>query len=1084
MLSARYRRSFSPRDRRSSFVAFALVATAWVACGGGGGGGDSGSEDASANGDAGTSLADGGHLTPDGTVLGDGATTASDGAPSTMDAGPGDGAASDALATQPTGTHFLDAGALLGSVEDPQWFLDNIPFLDVPDPQIQAVYYYRWETYKEHLVYTGPEYGYLSNEFLEPVSYGAPYGGVVAAAGHQITEGRWLHDQRYVKDDIEYWLSGPGQFPKPQTDAVNATTSDWAHEYSFWAATAVWQQYLAAGDVAFTTAQEPALIRQYQGWQVQYDQALGLYWQVPVWDATEYSASSYESSDPYHGGAGYRPTINAYQYGDARAIAAIANLTGDTATASDYASLAAAIQTNAQKYLWDSTRDFFYDMPVEADASTALLDTREEMGFVPWMFEMPVAADSVAFASLLDPQGFAAAFGPATVERRSQWFMYQAASCCHWDGPSWPYETSQTLTGLANLLDDYPPQTTITASDYLNALHAYAATQYKNGAPYVAEAHSPDDAGWIYDSPNHSEDYNHSTFCDNVIAGLIGIRGQPGDTLVVQPLAPATWDYFALENVLYHGHWVTVLWDKSGARYGQGTGLHVYVDGTLAATQSDLSAATVTVGAPAPQSTALAGIDVASNGQKTSYGPQPVASYTFSSDNAWNAIDGLVFRVGIPEDTRWTSYQSPNANDSYEVSFQRPITTDYVAIVFYDDGGGVRVPASFQLQYLVNGAWTNIPGQAQTPSTAAGNAPAEVHFAPITTSAIRIVAPNGAGGAGWGLSEVRVRSKPVFNVVNVNSNLLLAVQDESQDAGGQAQQYHAAGSLDQFWELAPAPGGYYKLVDLNSGLVLAPAGSSTADSALVQQVPDSTSPFTLWSLVDESANGQFKVKNEGSGLLLGVTNESTSDSANVVQFHDNGTPDHLWMLEPAAYPIFSYDDFSGGAGAWAAASGAWSVCAPASAPEYCATTANASLALTGSTTLRDYTVDALVRIATPANGASAGIVVRASDATDYYVAEIGLAQNGIEQWGIVKTLGGTRTPLASGAFAWTGSAAGGQVALRVSAVGGAISLGIVTASGAVRTLGSAYDTDLPGGQAGLFSNGQPCSFDGVRVSGG
>ena len=450
-------------------------------------------------------------------------------------------------------------------------------------------------------------------------------------------------------------MNGPGQFPKPATDAVNADTSDWAHEYSFWGASAVWQAYLQSGDRAFAIAQEPALIRQYQGWANHFDATLGLYWQVPVWDATEYSASSLESTDPYHGGAGYRPTINAYQYGDANAIAAIATLNGDATTASTYKALASALKASQQKYLWDATRTFFYDMPRDGNAGNTLLDAREEMGFVPWMFDMPDAADAVQFAQLLDPQGFAAAYGPTTIERRSTtWFMYQASTCCHWDGPSWPYETSQTLTGLANLLHDYPPQSVISAADYLSLLHTYAATQYKNGAPYVAEAHDPDNGDWIYDTANHSEDYNHSTFDDNVLAGLFGLRGQPDDTLAVSPLAPATWDYFAVENALYHGHELTVLWDRTGARNAQGAGLHVYVDGVQVAAQAGLGALTVNVGPAIVQSSVTGGIDVAANGQRHTDGPQPFASYTSSApgvaDSVWNVVDGVVYRAGIPEE--------------------------------------------------------------------------------------------------------------------------------------------------------------------------------------------------------------------------------------------------------------------------------------------------------------------------------------------------------------------------------------------------------------------------------------------------
>jgi hypothetical protein len=136
-----------------------------------------------------------------------------------------------------------------------------------------------------------------------------------------------------------------------------------------------------------------------------------------------------------------------------------------------------------------------------------------------------------------------------------------------------------TLTGLANLLIDYPPQPYISKQDYYTVLHRYAASQYKNGVPYVAEAHDPDNPVWIYDSFNHSEDYNHSTFNDLVISGLLGIRPQLDNSVVIHPLVPDSWDYFAQENLPYHGHSLSVLWDRSGAKYRQGSGLHVYLDG-------------------------------------------------------------------------------------------------------------------------------------------------------------------------------------------------------------------------------------------------------------------------------------------------------------------------------------------------------------------------------------------------------------------------------------------------------------------------------------------------------------------------
>ncbi|XWW98949.1 hypothetical protein V2A60_006953 [Cordyceps javanica] len=279
-------------------------------------------------------------------------------------------------------TSFLNHTHLLSSLEDPAWFERNIPIVEIPCTHIQDLYYYRWQTYKEHLAYTGAQHGYLATEFLHPAGYGAPFGGIVAAAGHHINEGRWLRDVRYGQDLVNYWLAGPGQLPKPTDDGVNKDTYDSAHEYSFWAASSVWKQYLITGDRNFVTGQLDNLVRQYRGWDNHFDSDLRLYWQVPVWDATEFTAASYQSpsGDAYHGGAGFRPTINAYQYGDARAIAAIAALNGTTDLQKEYEQRATSLQLAVQSHLWNRDKKFF--MHRDRDYQQKLLQDREIMGFL------------------------------------------------------------------------------------------------------------------------------------------------------------------------------------------------------------------------------------------------------------------------------------------------------------------------------------------------------------------------------------------------------------------------------------------------------------------------------------------------------------------------------------------------------------------------------------------------------------------------------------------------------------------------------------------------------------------------------
>ena len=88
---------------------------------------------------------------------------------------------------------------------------------------------------------------------------------------------------------------------------------------------------------------------------------------------------------------------------------------------------------------------------------------------------------------------------------------------------------------------------------------------------------------------DRGRDYNHSTFCDLVLSGLAGIRVNDGDVVEIHPLFEAhQLDYFCADGILYHGHAITVLWDRNGDRYQRGRGMHVLLDGKPVVSQKDL----------------------------------------------------------------------------------------------------------------------------------------------------------------------------------------------------------------------------------------------------------------------------------------------------------------------------------------------------------------------------------------------------------------------------------------------------------------------------------------------------------------
>ena len=95
--------------------------------------------------------------------------------------------------------------------EDAQWYLDNIPFFECSDKQIEQVYYYRWKLYKAHIRRVGDN-SYVITEFINHVPWDRePYCTINAASMHHIYEGRWLRDGRSTSARRSYDGSGSPQ---------------------------------------------------------------------------------------------------------------------------------------------------------------------------------------------------------------------------------------------------------------------------------------------------------------------------------------------------------------------------------------------------------------------------------------------------------------------------------------------------------------------------------------------------------------------------------------------------------------------------------------------------------------------------------------------------------------------------------------------------------------------------------------------------------------------------------------------------------------------------------------------------------
>jgi hypothetical protein len=450
-----------------------------------------------------------------------------------------------------------------------EWFVANAPLFDCPDEDIKRTYYFRWWTYRKHI--RGTPHGLVLTEFLTPVSHAGAYNTISCAFGHHVVEGRWLRDQKLLDDYILFWFrSGP-----------NETAAPHFHKFSGWAAAAIYDRYLVKTDRDFVVDLLDDLVSDFESWERERRRSDGFFWQFDVADGMEESISGGRRVQ------NVRPTINSYMAANALAIARIAKLADRPELATRFQREYDVLKAKLNDSLWDVDARF-YKVQFE---SGELSDAREAIGFIPWMFNLAPTEHAVAWKQLADPQGFNAPRGLTTAERRHPAFRTHGTGTCEWDGAVWPFATSQTLNGLANVLRG-PAQDFVTRDDYFNALQTYARSHQKDGQPHIGEYHDEKTGAWLITGPKEkrSRHYNHSTFCDLVITGLVGLVPRDDSELVVHPLLPDnSWDWFCLDDVWYHGQRLTIIWDRTGDRYGKGAGLSLWSDGELLVRGKDLS---------------------------------------------------------------------------------------------------------------------------------------------------------------------------------------------------------------------------------------------------------------------------------------------------------------------------------------------------------------------------------------------------------------------------------------------------------------------------------------------------------------
>lgn len=466
--------------------------------------------------------------------------------------------------------------------------LRAVPEFRCGDGLLTRVYRHRWESFARNVVPT-PR-GRVITEFRQP-GPGRAHGTVNAAAGHHILEARWLRRNDVVDDYLAFWYRAPEAEPHRYTEWIAWAAREYARLHRAWS---------RVGELL------PGMIANFEAWKTDSLHPSGLYWAHDLADAMEFSVS----------GDGFRPSINSYQFGNADAIADLARRRGDEATAARFETARERIRHLVIEQLYDSRRGLFTTIPMSPDGESAYVatagaerrmppeyrerplprrdeispdrDARELIGFLPWYVGLPGPEldPGPAVAQLADPDGFAGPFGLRTVERRHPRHGFEVESTlprflCRWNGPSWPFATSQTLTALARIAR--ARRNPADGSLFLALLRQYAASHLDaDGGYWLDEDLDPDTGAWLArdwrrrndpDKALVGRDYNHSTFADLVFAGLLGIDVDE-DGITIDPLdAVGDLGWFEVRGLLLAGIEVGISWSPAA-------GLRLSADGS------------------------------------------------------------------------------------------------------------------------------------------------------------------------------------------------------------------------------------------------------------------------------------------------------------------------------------------------------------------------------------------------------------------------------------------------------------------------------------------------------------------------
>lgn len=452
-----------------------------------------------------------------------------------------------------------------------RWWADNIPYIDIPDSHLKKLIYYRWWVIRFNSIDAElPSYYRYPTTIEGALGYDNP---ITNSIPLQIDDAKWLKDPLLA---YSTWLS-VGATSKGSAYQDNPGGRYWHNIYNQYISRAGWDAVQIHGSPEKMTRILAGYAR---------DDVNGL---LAIFDANknyliEYSLPALTGYDAdvlsffYDKGAMDR-TESAYVWWNAQAAQAMWTHIGDLKSADSLSATASSIRSAILSLLWDPAASVFK----QRDAQTGnLIPWKEVTNFYPFTAGLVPATSQylTAYRYWAEPDHFS--IFPPYASDQTDLAACQAAGdspTVNWGG----FDATAGLRFLSSTLRNYPTAG-LTAHDYKRMLYWSGWLEYVGG-----NGAWPDSNEFLntWNPATQQIDYRswiHYDFLANynwtIVEDIAGLRPRTDTTIELIPI-DIGWDYFVLDQIPYHGHRLTISWNRPGSPslHGLPSGYSLYVDG-------------------------------------------------------------------------------------------------------------------------------------------------------------------------------------------------------------------------------------------------------------------------------------------------------------------------------------------------------------------------------------------------------------------------------------------------------------------------------------------------------------------------